>query len=130
MGSISPYTLFHRRNDRHDSGRIFLRSAFFQLNVVLVVVFRFRAVLSRSGDLSFLYSAGENQMDRLGVSSVLIVRLCCEHEFLSHGTGSCPGQLSDLFWTRNYSRCPPSRRSLSAKKTLRAEFSKRSRAAS
>ena len=69
-------------------------------------------------------------MDRLGFSSVLIVRLCCRHEFLSHGAGGCHGQLSDLFRTGNYSRCSPSRRSLGAKKALCAEFSKRSRAAS
>ena len=96
MGRVSPNALFHRRNDRHDSGRIFLRSAFFQLNAVRVVVFRFRAVLSDQVIYLFLYFAGENQMDRLGLSSVLIVRLCCRHEFLSHGAGGCPGQLFDL----------------------------------
>src|SRR5207253_5524953 len=58
---VSPHALFHRRNDRHDSRRIFLRSAFFQLNVVRVLVLRFCPVLSRSGDLSFFRFAGENQ---------------------------------------------------------------------
>ena len=68
--------------------------------LVRVVVFRFRAILSRSGHLSFLYLAGENQVDRMGLGSILITRLCCRHEFLSDGAGSCPGQLFDLFRTK------------------------------
>ena len=71
--------------------------------LIRVVVFRFRAILSRSSHLSFLYFAGENQVDRLGLGGIFVTWLCYRLEFLSDGAGRCFRQLFHLFRPGNYS---------------------------
>src|SRR6266568_2358673 len=97
MGSVSVKPLFLCRDGWYHSGRVFFRRAFFQLDVVRVVVFRLRAVLSRSGDLFVFHFAGEDQMGCLGFSGVLAAWICPELEFLPHGAGRCFKQLSNRF---------------------------------
>ena len=72
---------------------VFLRARF---RTPCTRLFRFRAILSRSGHLSF-YLAAKIEVDSIGLGSILVVRLCCRHEFLSDGVGSCPGEYLIFF---------------------------------
>ena len=104
VGSFSAHALFFFRSDRDDGRCIFLRRAFFQLNAVRFAVLRVCAILSRSGDLHFVYPAGENQMARLGFSRLFAIWIFCEPKFLPHGAGGGIHELSDLFWPRDHLR--------------------------
>ena len=103
MGPFPAYTLFLCRNDRHNGCGVFLRQQFFERHAHRVVVLRLCTILSRRGHLHPFYSAGKNQMARLGFRRVLAARICAEFEFVPRRAHSSVRELLHIFRSRNCS---------------------------